>query len=242
MKALIFAAGLGERMRPLTDTTPKPLLRVGGKPLIAWHLEKLAAIGVRDVVVNTSWLAGQFPLVLGDGSRWGLRIAYSSEGPVPLETGGGMQHALPLLGDDAQPEQPFIAVNGDIWTDYDFARLPTDPAGDAHLVLVDNPEHHPRGDFALAEGGKLAGGGEPRLTFAGIGVYRPRLLDGWREVIGDAPGAGETPPRFKLAPLLFAAIANARARGEHHRGRWTDVGTPARLQRLEAELQVPQPD
>src|SRR5690606_12545375 len=128
MKALVRAAGLGDRMRPLTDATPKPLLRVGGKPLIAWHLEKLAAIGVRDVVVNLSWLAEQFPRTLGDGARFGLRISYSHEGPAPLETGGGMWHALPMLGD----EDPFIVVNGDIWTDYDFARLPRAPAGDAH--------------------------------------------------------------------------------------------------------------
>src|SRR5690606_21540159 len=150
MKALIFAAGLGERMRPLTDHTPKPLLSIGGKPLIAWHLEKLAAIGVREVVVNLSWLAEQFPATLGDGERWGLRIRYSHEGATPLETGGGMLHALPLLGD-----APFLAVNGDIWTDFDFARLPRAPAGDAHLVLVDNPAHNPDGDFMLAPDGTL---------------------------------------------------------------------------------------
>ena len=145
MRALVFAAGLGERMRPLTDTTPKPLLEVGGKPLIAWHLEKLAALGITEVVVNTSWLAPRFPELLGDGSRWGLRLHYSHEGPVPLETGGGMLHALPLLGD-----APFIAVNGDIWSDYDFARLPREPRGDAHLVLVDNPEHHRQGALPQA--------------------------------------------------------------------------------------------
>jgi hypothetical protein len=131
MKALIFAAGLGERMRPLTEHTPKPLLHAGGKPLIVWHLEKLAGCGIRDVVINTSWLAGQFPADLGDGARWNLRIRYSHEGPTPLETGGGMLHALPLLGED-----PFVLVNGDIWTDYDFARLPREPAGFAHLVMV----------------------------------------------------------------------------------------------------------
>src|SRR5690606_23718945 len=148
MKALILAAGLGERMRPLTEHTPKPLLRVAGKPLIEWHLEKLAAIGVRDVVINLSWLADQFPATLGDGARYGLRIAWSREGAQPLETGGGMWHALALLGDG-----PFIAVNGDIWTDYDFARLPAAPEGDAHLVLIDNPEHHPAGDFELQRDG-----------------------------------------------------------------------------------------
>src|SRR5690606_33149903 len=138
------------------------------KPLIAWHLEKLAAIGVRDVVVNTSWLAAQFPEMLGDGARWGLQVQYSYEGGTPLETGGGMFHALPLLQAGAAGE-PFIAINGDIWTDYDFARLPREPAGDAHLVLVGNPAHHPAGDFALAGDGHVAGTGNSCLTFAGIG-------------------------------------------------------------------------
>lgn len=234
MKALIFAAGLGERMRPLTDTTPKPLLEVGGKPLIAWHLEKLAAIGVREVVVNISWLADRFPQVLGDGSHWGLRITYSHEGPMPLETGGGMHHALPLLCDDGNA--PFLAINGDIWTDYDLARLPREPGGDAHLVLVDNPQHNPRGDFALTANGHIASDGDARLTFAGIGVYRPTLFDGWRGVIGDAPGVDALPPRFRLTPLLRAAMAGGRVTGEHHRGRWTDVGTPSRLAELDAAL------
>ncbi len=234
MKALVFAAGLGERMRPLTNATPKPLLEAGGKPLVAWHLEKLAAAGVRDVVVNVSWLADRFPQVLGDGARWGLRIAYSHEGPVPLETGGGMHHALPLLCGDTST--PFIAINGDIWTDYDFARLPREPAGDAHLVLVDNPPHNPRGDFALAANGHVASDGDERLTFAGIGVYRPTIFDGWREVIGEAAGADASPPRFKLAPLLRAAMARGRVGGERHGGRWTDVGTPARLAELDATL------
>ena len=234
MKALIFAAGLGERMRPLTDATPKPLLAVGGKPLIAWHLERLAAIGVREVVVNVSWLAEQFPQALGDGQRWGLRIAWSHEGPEPLETGGGMHHALPLLGDGA--DAPFIAVNGDIWSDYDFARLPREPAGDAHLVLVDNPVHNRDGDFALHDDGRLASDGGDRLTFAGIGVYRPGLFDDWQAAIGGAPGAGATPPRFRLAPLLRRAMDRDRVTGEHHRGRWTDVGTPQRLAELDASL------
>ena len=231
MRALVFAAGLGERMRPLTDTTPKPLLVAGGKPLIAWHLEKLAALGITEVVVNTSWLAPRFPELLGDGSRWGLRLHYSHEGPVPLETGGGMLHALSLLG-----EAPFIAVNGDIWSDYDFARLPCQPLGDAHLVLVDNPEHHPQGDFVLDGEGRLASDGAPKLTFSGIGVYRPRFLAGWRDIIGSAPGAGETPPRFRLAPLLRATMDRGAVDGEHHVGRWTDVGTPQRLQELDRSL------
>jgi len=233
MKALIFAAGLGERMRPLTNHTPKPLLVAGGKPLIVWHLEKLAAIGVRDVVVNTSWLAGQFPGALGGGERWGLRLHYSYEGPTPLETGGGMWNALPLLADDAET---WLAVNGDIWSDYDFARLPRAIDGDAHLVLVDNPPQHPRGDFALSADGHVLDEGEPRLTFAGIGLYRPALFADWRNIIGDAPGAEETPARFKLAPLLRAAMKRQGVSGEHHAGRWTDVGTPERLARLDAEL------
>ncbi|WP_159015450.1 N-acetylmuramate alpha-1-phosphate uridylyltransferase MurU [Cognatiluteimonas profundi] len=230
MKAIVLAAGLGERMRPLTDSTPKPLLQVGGKPLIAWHLEKLAAAGVRDVVINTSWLAEQFPRVLGDGSRWGLRLHYAYEGAVPLETGGALWNAMTLLRDDV-----FIAVNGDIWTDYDFARLPTDIDGQAHLVLVDNPPQHPDGDFAL-HGDRVASDGSPRLTFSGIGVYRPALLDDWRSIIGSAPGSDATPPRFKLAPLLRDAMRRDCVSGEQYRGRWTDVGTPARLARLDLEL------
>jgi MurNAc alpha-1-phosphate uridylyltransferase len=231
LRALILAAGLGERMRPLTNTTPKPLLTAGGKPLIAWHLEKLAAIGATDVVVNTSWLAPQFPQVLGDGSRWGLRLHFSYEGETPLETGGGMFNALSLLGD-----APFLAVNGDVWTDFDFARLPREPRGEAHLVLVDNPAQHPKGDFALRDDGLVESDGVQRLTFAGIGVYRPSLFDGWRTIVGDVAGVDETPPRFKLAPLLRAAMSRGAVEGMHHRGRWTDVGTPQRLAELDTSL------
>lgn len=241
MKALILAAGLGERMRPLTDTTPKPLLHAGSKPLIAWHLEKLAACDVSEVIINTSWLAGQFPQTLGDGSAWGLRISYSFEGDTPLETGGGIWHALDALAAD---DAPFIAVNGDIWTDYDFRQLTTQPAGDAHLVLIDNPPHNPSGDFVLRGDGRVSSraasnvrNGEDRtLTFSGIGMYRRTLFDGWRAIIGDADGAQRTPPRFKLAPLLRAAMAGGRVTGECHGGRWTDVGTPQRLAELERSL------
>ncbi len=239
MKALIFAAGLGERMRPLTDRTPKPLLVAGGKPLIVWHLEKLAAMGVRDVVINVSWLAEQFPATLGDGARWGLRIHYSYEGATPLETGGGMLHALPLLrgdGGEAESERPFLAVNGDIWTDFDFSGLPREPQGDTHLVLVDNPVHNPSGDFALATDGALHATGNRKLTFAGIGIYRPRLLQGWHEAAGATDGADEVPPRFKLAPLLRRAMGLGRATGTHHTGAWTDVGTPERLLALDANF------
>lgn len=230
MKALIFAAGLGERMRPLTDTTPKPLLHVGGKRLIEWHLEKLAALGVSDVVVNISWLAEQFPATLGDGARWGLRIAWSHEGATPLETGGGMWNALPLLG-----EAPFLLVNGDVWTDYDFARLPREPAGLAHLVMVDRPPQASHGDFALDADGAVREDGPHKLTYSGIGVYRPQLFEGWRDIV-TAPAMVDGKPKFQLAPLLRAHMGAGRISGEHHRGRWTDVGTPERLAWLDAEL------
>ncbi|MEH6417695.1 N-acetylmuramate alpha-1-phosphate uridylyltransferase MurU [Pseudomonas sp. CGJS7] len=235
MKALIFAAGLGERMRPLTLHTPKPLLPAGGKRLIEWHLEKLAAIGVSEVVINTSWLAEQFPATLGDGARWGLRLRYSFEGDTPLETGGGMLHALQLLNEGADPNAPFIVANGDIWTDFDFAALPREFDGDAHLLLVDNPAERPLGDFQL-DGDRLRNHGDTRLTYAGIGVYRPALFDNWRAILADAPGTERTPPRFSVVPLLRERAERGRLCGSHHRGRWTDVGTPERLQRLETAL------
>lgn len=232
MKALVFAAGLGERMRPLTDHMPKPLIEAGGKPLIVWHLEKLAAIGVEDVVINTSWLADRFPAVLGDGTHWGLRLHYLHEGDTPLETGGGMLNARPILG-----EAPFLLVNGDIWTDFDFAQLPCEPAELAHLVMVDPPAFAPRGDFALDDAGHLHRDGEHRLTYAGLGVYRPALLDDWQQHA--AAQIRETPsgkPRFPLLPLLHAGMASARVTGERMQGRWTDVGTPQRLAELNHEL------
>lgn len=235
MKALIFAAGLGERMRPLTLHTPKPLLSVGGKRLIELHLEKFAALGIDEVVVNTSWLAPQFPETLGDGARWGLRLRYSYEGPTPLETGGGMLHALRLLQENADPQAPFLVANGDIWTDYDFAALPREFDGDAHLLLVDNPPQHPHGDFRL-DGERLHNQGEPRLTYSGIGLYRASLFDAWRARLGDAAGAQLQPPRFSTVPLLRAAADAGRLSGSHHGGRWTDVGTPERLQQLDAAL------
>jgi MurNAc alpha-1-phosphate uridylyltransferase len=234
MKALIFAAGKGERMRPLTEHTPKPLLFAGSKRLIERHLERLASLGVRDVVINTSWLAAAFPAALGDGARWNLTIRYSEEGAEPLETGGGMLQARHLLGDE-----PFLALNGDVYCDVDLALLRLHDGDLANLVLVDNPAHHPRGDFRLA-GDRLVGDdatdAAPRLTFAGLGIYRPALLDDWRAAVGDVAGANETPPRFKLAPLLRAAIARGRVGGLHHRGDWTDVGTPQRLAELDAAL------
>lgn len=219
-RAMIFAAGRGERMRPLTDTTPKPLLRVGGKRLIEHHLEKLAAIGVEDVVINTSHLADQFAAALGDGARWKLRIHYSHEGAQPLETGGGIKHALPLLGD-----APFIAVSADIVSDYDYARLPAEPAGLAHLVMVPNPDFHPDGDFWL-DGARLneQGIGE-RLTFGNIGVYRPELV------------AGEPATCFKLLPMYQRAMREARLGGECHRGFWCNLGTPQQLAELARQPQ-----
>ena len=229
--ALIFAAGLGERMRPLTNHTPKPLLEVGGKPLIVWHLEKLATAGVRYVVINTSHLAEQFPGTLGDGSRWGLRIRYAYEGTTPLETGGGMLNALPLLG----PE-PFLVVSGDVWCDADFTVLPAEPRGLAHMLMTDNPAHHPQGDFRLDAAGRLHDDGEPRLTYSGIGVFRRELLEGWADAVGDALGSDAKQPRFKLRPLLETALATDQIEGSHHRGRWADVGTPERLALLESAL------
>ncbi len=211
-RAMIFAAGRGERMRPLTDATPKPLLRVGGKMLIEHHLEKLAAIGIDEVVVNLSHLAEQFPAALGDGSRWKLRILYSHEGPAPLETGGGIKRALPLLGD-----APFIGVSADIVSDYDYAQLPREPDGLAHLVMVPNPDFHPRGDFFL-DGTRLNedGAGE-RLTFGNIGVYRPELV------------ANEPGERFKLLPMYQRAMRERRLPGERFDGFWRNVGTPQQL-------------
>jgi MurNAc alpha-1-phosphate uridylyltransferase len=210
-RAMIFAAGRGERMRPLTDATPKPLLRVGGKMLIEHHLEKLAAIGVEEVVINISHLAEQFPAALGDGSRWNLRILYSDEGPVPLETGGGIKHALPLLGD-----APFIGVSADIVSDYDYARLPREPDGLAHLVMVPNPDFHPRGDFFL-DGKRLNEDGAGGLTFGNIGVYRPELV------------ANEPGERFKLLPTYQRAMRERRLPGERFDGFWRNVGTPQQL-------------
>ena len=217
--ALILAAGRGERLRPLTDVTPKPLLAIGGKRLIERHLEKLARAGVREVVINTSYLAAQFPPALGDGARWNLRIRYSDEGPTPLETGGGMLRALPMLGD-----APFIAVSADIVSDYDYARLPAEPDGAAHLIMVPNPDFLSHGDFWL-DGTRLNenGGGE-RLTFGNIGVYRPELV------------AGERTPRFKLLPAYQRAMRDGRLSGERYDGFWRNIGTPQQLAELDAAI------
>ncbi len=231
MKALIFAAGKGERMRPLTNHTPKPLLVVGGKRLIEWHIEKLATAGIRDIVINTSWLAECFEPALGDGARWNVSLHYSYEGSEPLETGGGMLQALKIIGDET-----FIAVNGDIWSDVNYSRLPQVVSVPAHLVLVDNPAHNPKGDFVLNPSGHVQSDGDDKLTFSGIGIYQPALFENWRAIIGQTKGADETPPRFKLAPLLRHAMHQAQVTGIHHAGNWADVGTPERLEELNRQL------
>ena len=216
MKAMILAAGKGERLRPLTLHTPKPLVRAAGVPLIEYHVRALAAAGFVELVINHAWLGQQIEDHLGDGSRFGLSIRYSPEGE-PLETGGGIFKALPLLGD-----APFLLVNGDVWTDYDFARLQAPLQGLAHLVLVDNPGHHGRGDFRLVGERVVDGDDAPgTLTFSGLSVLHPALFEGCQ------PGA------FKLAPLLRQAMAAGQVSGEHYRGHWVDVGTLERLAEAE---------
>lgn len=229
MRALIFAAGRGERMRPLTLHTPKPLLEAGGKPLIVWHLERLARAGINEVVINTSHLAARFPAALGDGSRWNLRIHYSNEGAEPLETGGGMLRALPLLGED-----PFLVVNGDVHCDVNLDELVRQPVDLAHLVMVPPPDFAPQGDFRLGATGRLHDQGEPKLTYAGIGLYSPEILRDWEQVFPEQASA-ET-PRFRIAPLLQRGMEAGRITGVEHRGLWTDVGTPERLQALDQSL------
>lgn len=215
MKAMILAAGRGERMRPLTDIVPKPLLKVAGKALIEYHIEALAKAGITELVINCAWLGQQLINKLGDGSRYGVSITYSDEGDEALETAGGIINALHLLG-----EKPFIVVNGDIWCDYDFSRLSEQPGGLAHLVMVANPEHNLKGDFSLGDDDKLQAEGESILTFSGIGVYHPRLF-------GGLP-TGKQP----LAPLLRQAMQQNKVTGEIHEGVWLDIGTPERLDEL----------
>lgn len=255
MRAMILAAGRGKRMRPLTDTTPKPLLRVGGKPLIVWHVERLAAAGFRDVIINHAWLGSQIEQRLGDGSAFGVRLHYSPEDPA-LETAGGIARALPFFGN-----HPFLVINGDVWCDWPpqaspvIAQALIRQNAQAWLLLVDNPGHHPHGDFVLAghepqatvAGGNTtnppldrtaatvqglrsvsmpaAVGGEPTMTFAGIGIYQPPLFS--------RLPAGRPAP---LAPLLFEAIKEHHVTGSHHRGQWVDVGTPERLAALDRRL------
>ncbi len=227
MKAMILAAGRGERMRPLTDSMPKPLLRVGGRPLIEYHIEALARAGVDEIVINLAWQGVQIRETLGDGSSYGLLISYSDEGAEALETGGGIRHALPLLG-----PAPFWLVNGDVYCEFDYPARVLDDAIMVHLLMVPNPEHHPAGDFGL-EGGRVlprrgavegsAGqsGGMQTWTYSGISLLRPSLFAGCRKA------------RFPLAPLLIAAMKQDAVTGETFDGRWVDAGTPERLTALD---------
>jgi MurNAc alpha-1-phosphate uridylyltransferase len=217
MKALVFAAGRGERMRPLTDTTPKPLLKAGGKALIEYSIENLAKAGFRDVVINVAYLGQQIIDYCGDGSRWGVSIAYSDEGDTALETAGGIVKALPLLG-----QQPFLAINSDIICDYPLAQLRGRQFDLAHLVMIDNPPHHPQGDFSLDSTGLLSEQGDNKLTFSGIGLYRPELF------------AGLSVEPMKLRPVFNAAMQSQRISGERFTGTWIDIGTPERLNELDS--------
>ncbi|MCB1873747.1 MAG: nucleotidyltransferase family protein [Gammaproteobacteria bacterium] len=216
--AMILAAGRGRRMRPLTDHVPKPLLEAGGRPLIHYHLDALSRAGFRRVVINHSHLGQMLQDALGDGSRWGLSIIYSPESAGALETGGGIYHAMSLLG-----EKPFLVLNGDIWTDFDYAGIECPHNSLAHLVLVKNPVHHPTGDFQLIDG-RVSETGEARLTFSGIGIYRQALF-------ANCSGGS-----FPLGPLLRGAMAKAHVSGEFYSGKWVDVGTPERLQALNGLL------
>lgn len=214
-RAMLLAAGRGERMRPLTDQVPKPLLTVRGKPLIVHHLERLARCGVRDVIINLAWLGDRIRAALGDGAGFGVSIHYSEEGAHALETGGGIFKALPWLG-----SEPFLVVNADVFTDFDFAALSIGPQAWAHLLLVPNPVQHPHGDFAL-EDARVVEKGSTRWTYSGIGLFRPQLFEGCQ------------PGRFPLLPLLKRAIAAGRLSGEVYRGAWSDVGTVERLAALQ---------
>ncbi len=220
MKAMILAAGRGERMRPLTDATPKPLLKAAGKPLIQHSIEKLVAAGFDDIVINLSYLGDQIRDYLGDGRAFNCRIVYSDEGPTALETAGGIIHALPLLGN-----QPFLLINGDIACDYPLARLQTTPVKQAHLIMMPNPRHHPEGDFHLSDDGVLLEHGANKLTYSGIGLFSPSLFKN----LPEGP--------LKLGPVLRKAMPARQITGEKYAGFWMDIGTPTRLQQLERRLQ-----
>ena len=219
MKAMILAAGRGERMRPLTDETPKPLLKAGGHRLIEYHLQALARAGITEIVINHAHLGRQIETALGDGDRYGVRIRYSAEGDTGLETGGGIVRALPLLGDEM-----FMTVNADIWTDFPFASLDRPLHGDAHLVMVDTPAYKETGDFSLHDGMLHERNGDS-LTFSGIALYRPQFFADCR------PGC------FSVTPLLRQAMRRNRVSGEHYRGQWMDIGTPERLMELDRQLE-----
>jgi MurNAc alpha-1-phosphate uridylyltransferase len=213
MKAMILAAGRGERLRPITDNIPKPLVKVRGKALLQYHIEALVAAGFTELVINHAWHGEQIEQAMGDGSRFGATIQYSAEGKA-LETGGGIFKALPLLGDE-----PFLVVNGDVFTDFPFAELVSQPSKLAHLVLIGNPAHNPKGDFAL-QNNQVLREGEPRYTFSGIGVYRTAFFEGC------------TSGAFPLAPLLYDAIDQGQVTGQYYQGMWEDVGTVERLDKL----------
>ncbi len=212
-------------MRPLTDYTPKPLLQVGGKPLVTWHLERLAKAGFKEIVINHAHLGEQIEAALGNGAEWGVSIQYSAE-KVALETAGGIANALPLLAEHEADDIPFLVVNGDIFIEIDFTLLKTalQPNSHAHLVLVNNPPQHPQGDFAIQDG-MLKNAGAQRLTFSGVGVYRPTLFTG---IVKGEPA--------KLAPLLRKAIDNNCATAQYYQGVWHDIGTPERLHNLDELL------
>jgi len=221
MKAIILSAGRGERLRPLTDHTPKPLLKAGKFRLIEYSIIALSKAGIDEIIINTAYLPEQFPALLGDGSNYGVKLVYSPEPEGGLETAGGIINALPLLGDE-----PFLVVNGDIWSDYPFAQLSNMTLPDnslCHLVLVNNPTHHPEGDFALAAG-LVQAEGEPKYTYSGIGLYHPDLF------------AGLAIQRHRLKPVFLAAMAKQQISGEHYQGQWSDIGTVARLQQLDKQL------
>lgn len=222
MRAMILAAGRGERMRPLTDRTPKPLLPVAGKPMIQYHIEALAAAGVREIVINLAWLGQQIRAAIGEGSQFGVRIHYSDEGDAALETGGGVFKALPLLAGPSGAD-PFVVVSGDVWTEYPLqdVQAKLSNADMAHFVVVPNPDFHARGDFGLLDG-RLTDSGE-RYTYANIGVMRPEFFAGCQ--------AG----KFPLAPLMFEWIRKGRVSGELYRGVWHNVGTPQQLQQIDQE-------
>ena len=215
---MILAAGRGERMRPLTDTLPKPMLEVAGKMLIEYHLENLKASNITDVVINHAWLGHKIEQALGDGSRYGLNIYYSPESEA-LETAGGILNALPLFNDEM-----FVVINGDIFCDYDFAKLPSSLTGLAHLVLVNNPPQHSQGDFVLTQTGLIEAEGENKLTFSGIGVYHPDLFKGCPQ------------GKQALAPILRGAMQKHQVSGESYAGVWHDIGTPDRLNELDLYL------
>ena len=219
MKAMILAAGRGERLRPLTDTTPKPLIKVAGKSLIEYHLHNLANAGITEIIINTAWLADKIHEELGDGSKYKVTIQYSDEGEA-LETAGGIIKALPLLGND-----PFLVVNGDIWCDYNFSKLPElTTKKQAHLILVENPEHNLKGDFSLQDG-LIKNTTTPSMyTFSGIGIYQKDFFSDNKQAV--AP----------LAPIIRNKCGKNLVTGEIYSGQWTDVGTVDRLREIEDQL------